>query len=107
MTSRSTHQDARVSVRDKLLVLGLINTLQPVKPRVVSGNLPERYRRDRFKVALAALRKDKAVLRLPDGRYVVSFRGRGVLSIDPLAKARDVARMLHLFERSKGGRQTA
>lgn len=107
MTNQPGSRNARESVRDKLLVLGLINTLQPVKARVLALSLPRRYGRDRLHVTIAALRREKAVIRLENGQYVVSFRGRGILSVDPLAKERDVARMLHLFERSKGGRETA
>lgn len=105
MSRSVVHLDAPVLVREKLFVLGLINTLQPVKFRDLRRALPKRLNQDKLRKVLKMLRNGKFVHRFRQGEYLATLDGRTVLGLDPLASQRDVARMLHLSQRSKGGRE--
>lgn len=94
-----------MSSHDVLGVLGLINTLQPVDTDEVLRSLPSSFPRAKLEEVLSILTGRNMVKRLTNSQCVVTVLGRAVLGSGPIAKQRDIARMLHLFERSKGGRE--
>ena len=105
LTTPSAHLDRPILVREKFLVLGLINTLQPVKSDVVFRSLAKGFEREKFDRVLPILEKQRMVAKLKNGQYVVTTAGQTVFGSGLLAKDRDISRMLYLFERSKGGRE--
>ncbi len=92
-----------ITGRDRLLILALINTLQPELDQV-RRNLPPSFDRQRLETTLDVLDRRNLILRLTDDRCVVTVAGRATLGSGPIAKRRDVTRLLYLFGRSKGGR---
>ena len=92
-------------LREKLLILGLVNTIQPTKLVRVIELLSSDFDRSKLKLALTFLRQEGMLLSIGGGHYIVSQRGRHALGTGPSATQRDIARMLHLSERSKGGRE--
>ncbi len=96
--------DEPILIREKLFILGFVNTLQPVSSAVIAKNLPKGFEKKMVRRILAALRKDELIMRLSNGQYAVTLRGRVVIGSGYLAKQRDMDRMLQLFERNKGGR---
>lgn len=99
--------DKPVLIREKMLLLGLINIYQPVRlSRVIKG-LPEGFDPRRLRRAASALRKEGMLTSVKRGQYLVTRRGRDILSIGRYAKQRDIKRMLYLYEGSKRGRETA
>ncbi len=96
-----------ISQRQKVVVLGAVNTLQPVQGDAIEGWLSKGFDRDRIERVLRALLKQGLVMKLGTGEFVVTSAGRAAFGSGVLAKERDANRMLHLFERSKGGREQA
>lgn len=96
---------ATLLLRDKFLILGLLNTLQPLHPLSLSEALSRDLKRSDLDEVLEALTREGLVRTLPTGECVVTAAGRAVLGSGALAKERDVGRLLHLFRTSKGGRE--
>ncbi len=105
MSTPSAYLDANyfILLREKLLLLGLINTLQPVTARVLLQNLPKGIDWVIFKRGLRMLREEQLVVQLWTREFIVTSRGTALLGSGLYAKERDIARMLHLFQRSKEG----
>jgi len=89
--------------RDKLIVLGVVNTMQPVTHDVLASATSTLVDRRRLRSVVNSLRSQLMLTRLPSGEYVVSRKGRDALVTSALRTRRDVSRMRYLFERSKGG----
>lgn len=92
-----------ILLRDKLLVLGIINTLQPVKQESVVSALSSDLAGKRVDMVLDILRRDRMIRNIGDANLVVSYQGRKVFGSKSIARARDISRMLYLAEKSKGG----
>lgn len=103
MKPKSPSTDTLILVREKLLVLGAISTMQPVQVDLVFQSLAPDLSKEKFVAALEVLRKEGLIGRLKDGRLRVTYKGQSVFGSRSLAKARDVSRMLYLVRRSKGG----
>lgn len=99
--------DRAVLIREKMLILGLVNIYQPVKLARVSKGLARDFDPRRLRRAANALRKEGMLTSVKGGRYLVTRRGRDILSTERYARERDINRMLYLYEGSKGGRETA
>jgi len=95
--------DSVIPLREKLLVLSLANTLQPISEQVLVAELPKRLQGARFAEIFDELEEGGLLRRLSDGKLVVGFRGRAVFGAGRLGKERDIARILRLFDRSKEG----
>ena len=94
-------------MREKLLVLSMINTFQPISEEDLTSALPARLHGQLFNAVLKQLLTERLVRTLGDKRLLVTFLGRSVLGSGRVAKARDIARILHLFSRSKEGKSLA
>lgn len=97
--------DWRSLIREKMLLLGIINVLQPVKMNDAFRRLPVDLDPKRLRRAAKALRSQEMVMSVKGGKYVVTRRGRDILSKKPYARLRDTGRMWHLYEGTKGGRE--
>lgn len=95
-------QEEAVSARDRYVVLSLVNTLQPDGGEV-RRSLPNGIDEGRFQRVLQTLIDDRLVLAVGNDQFVVTSLGRAAIGGGPLAKRRDINRLLHLFERSKMG----
>ena len=95
--------DTPVLVREKLILLGVMNTLQPVRFAVLKAALSEAFSYAKLRQALTELRNDKAVAFLQDKTYFVTEKGRVAIGTGSLARERDRARMLYLVEKRKEG----
>ncbi len=91
------------TVREMLVVLGTINVLQPIKVRALVEGLSKDFDDQRLRRTIRRLARDGLIMRLRDGKYVVSRKGRSMLPHGSLSKERDVSRMFTLIERSRGG----
>ncbi len=80
----------------------MVNTLQPVEPDTLFQSLSKDLNRPKLDRVLKVLSREKMVLLLESSDYVVSHLGLTAFGTSPLAKARDISRMFHLVERSKG-----
>ena len=100
---QSGEDDTIVLVREKLVLLGVINALQPVKFAVLKTALSEAFSHAKLLKALNELRKDKAVALLPERTYYVTERGRMAIGPGTLSRERDCTRMLYLVEKHKEG----
>lgn len=94
-----------VLIREKLVLLGVMNALQPVKFAVLKTALSEAFSYAKLRKALAELRKEKAVALLEEGAYYVTEWGRTIIGPGALSRERDCARMLYLVEMNKEGTQ--
>lgn len=92
-----------ILLREKLLVLGIINTLQPVKQESVVSALSSDLAGKRVNMVLDILRRDRMIRNIGDANLVVSYQGRKAFGSKSFARARDISRMLYLAEKSKGG----
>ncbi len=88
-----------------MLLVGLINTLQPVKLEPVVEMLSPDFDPLRLKTALKSLRREGMLIDIGDGKYLVSRGGRDAMGVGRYAIQRDISRMVHLFKESKGGRE--
>ena len=100
---KSASTDTLILVREKLLVLAAISTMQPVQLDLVFQNLTPDLSKEKFIAVLKALRKEGLIGRWKDGRLRATYKGQSVFGSRSLAKARDVSRMLYLVRRNKGG----
>lgn len=92
-----------ILLREKLLVLGIINTLQPVKQESVVAALSSDLAGEEVVMVLDILRRDRMIRNIGDANLVVSYQGRKAFGSKSFARARDISRMLYLAEKSKGG----
>ena len=99
----ATQQFNSSLARDKVIVLGVINTMQPVTHDVLATSTSTLLDRRRLRGVVNSLRSQHMLTRLPNGEYVVSRKGRDALVTYALRTRRDISRMQYLFERSKGG----
>lgn len=99
--------DRPVLIREKMLLLGLVNIYQPVRLTRVAKGLARDFDPRQLRRAADALRKEGLLTSVRGGRYIVTRRGRDILSTKRYARQRDMSRMLYLCEGSKGGRETA
>ena len=100
---RSTGSDVALLVREKLVLLSVMNVLQPVRFAVLKTALSEVMSYEKLRKALGELRKEKAVALLPERAYYVTEDGRTAIGPDALSRERDCARMLYLVEKRKEG----
>lgn len=107
MSAKTSHEAQPISPRERWLVLAMVNTLQPVKPDTLFQGLSKDLDRPKLDSVLRILRREKMVLSLQSGDCVVTHQGHQALGSSPLARTRDVTRMFHLVERSKGGGASA
>ena len=105
MSSRATGVKQPVVPREMLLTLAMVNTLQPVRFKPLADSLSKSLDRERVQLVMRILRKQSLLRRLGSGEYVVTAGGQGAFGTRALGRHRDINRMLHLFERSKGGRE--
>jgi len=89
--------------RDRVIVLGLVNTLQPVGHAILAEAASGRMERGRLRAVVHSLNVHGMLARLPTGEYVVTRTGRDAVGASGLGVRRDVSRMQYLFKRSKGG----
>ena len=87
------------------LVLGLVNTLQPVSSQVLQQKLGEDIADEEFKEILHSLRSNGYVDVLRRTLLVTTSSGRQLFGIGQLGVARDVNRMLFLVEGQSGGEE--
>jgi len=92
-----------VLVREKLLVLATINTMQPISIDELQDTLSSQLPTEKFNKVMTVLRKEGLLISLKDGKFLVSRKGRDTFGSKSLGKARDISRMLYLIARSKGG----
>jgi hypothetical protein len=104
MAEADARHGSVVSGRDRLLVLAMINTLQPELDEV-RRRLPAGFDAERMERTLVALEGKGLIKRLPNDKCVVTLKGRASVGSGALAKRRDISRLLYLFRRSKGGRE--
>ena len=90
-------------VRDDLLLLSLVSAVQPVDPEALVSQLPKRVDASRFSAAIDRALADGRILRLRDGRVMVSYEGRKAFGMGPLSKERDITRMFQLIAEAKEG----
>ena len=102
MSARVPSNSHPISPRERWLVLAMVNTLQPVEPDTLFQSLSTDLNQPRLDRVLKVLSREEMVLHLENGEYVVSHLGLTAFGNSPLAKARDISRMFHLGERSKG-----
>jgi len=88
-----------------LLVLGTINTMQPVLIAELQDALSSQIPDEKIKRVLNVLRKDGLLIVLKSGKLLVSRKGRDTFGSKSLGRARDINRMLYLLARSKGGEE--
>jgi hypothetical protein len=103
MTRKTSEGPEPISLREKWLVLAMVNTLQPVKPALLLQGLSKDFDGPKFDRVLDILRREEMLLPLDNGEYVVTHKGQEAFGSSPLARARDISRMFRLVERSKGG----
>ena len=104
-THERAYLDEPLLVREKLLLLGLVNTLQPIRPRELKASLPRSFEPELVGRILASLRNEGLVIRLANRRYTVTTKGRAVIGSGYFAKQCDIDRILGLFLRSKEGKK--
>lgn len=90
-------------VRERLLVLGIVSTLQPVSADLLVESLTPDLSKEKIGEALEVLRKEGLIGRLKDDNLRVTYKGQQVFASRSLAKARDISRMLYLVRKGKGG----
>lgn len=105
MGKRGADSQRAIVVREKMLLLGLINTRQPVKVNLVVESLSKDFDPRRLRRAVDALRRQGMLMKVKGGQYVVTRRGRDALGTGRYAIQRDIGRMSYLYEGSKGGRE--
>jgi predicted transcriptional regulator of viral defense system len=103
MTTRPEWRTAIATARDRGIVLGIVNTLQPVPYDVIAETTSGHIERDRLKAVVGSLRSQGVLIRLPTGEYVVARLGKDAFGGPRVKIQRDISRMRYLFERSKGG----
>ena len=96
------HHDSLLT-REKLILLALMNTLQPISAAKLRELLSSQFSEKNLRKALTALQTDKQVARLKDRTYYLTERGREGLGSGPLARERDRSRMLYLIDKHKEG----
>ncbi len=92
-----------ILVREKLLVLVTINTMQPISIDELQDTLSSQLSKEKFNKVITVLEKEKLLISLKDGKFLVSRKGRDTFGSKSLGKARDINRMLYLLARSKEG----
>lgn len=102
---RSGGSDTGLLVREKLVLLSVMNVLQPVKFAVLKTALSEVMTYAKLRKALDELRREKAVALLAEKAYYVTEEGRTAIGPGALSRERDCARMLYLVEMNKEGTQ--
>lgn len=107
MSKSSEQVDGLALLHEKMVVLGLVNILQPVKVKRVVESLSKEFDARRLRSAVRALQRQGMLISIGRGQWLVSRRGRDALGTGHSAKERDISRMLYLIEGSKGGRETA
>ena len=103
MPRRAQADSETAVVRDRVIVLGLVNTLQPVRYDVLAEAMSTRIDRRGLKALVDSLKSQGMLSRLSTEEYVVARKGRDALSASPFKTRRDISRMQYLFQRSKGG----
>lgn len=90
-------------VKDDYLLLSIANTLQPVNLQLVVNEIGNAEVKESLKQAAVRLAADGRLVKLRDGRLMVSETGRRMFGRGPLLRERDVERMYQLIDRSKEG----
>lgn len=93
-----------ILVREKLLVLGLINATQPIDEHSIKKELEKKLGRPRIALVLKILRKDQLIVDSKDGKIRVTYKGRSAFGSKSLRQAADISRMLYLIATTKGGK---
>ena len=101
--TKAKRNDTTVLVREQLLLLGVMNTFQPVSFDVLKSALSNVFNSAKLQKTLRILAKKKAVVRLSEGTYYVTEKGRVAIGTGSLSRERDRARMLYLVEKRKEG----
>ena len=75
-THRKSDSDDVILVREKLLVLGLINTTQPIEERSIKRELAKQLSPPRIDLVLKILRKDQLIADSKDVSIHVTYKWR-------------------------------
>ena len=104
-TGKEPTGQAGFTPRQRWLVLGLVNTLQPVSSKALKQALGDVSSDEELKQILHSLRSDRLVELIGRTLLVTTSTGRQLFGIGKLGVARDVNRMLFLVERQPGGEE--
>jgi len=89
------------AARNAMLLLTLINALQPVPVSHLRSEVAEQVPREAFETAFTYLLDQKLVKKLKGGACVATWRGVMSLQVPAIRIERDVLRMKHLWEVAK------
>ena len=106
MPSKSKWLATAADARGEMMTLAVVNTLQPVTDEALVDALSGEIERRRVRELVKSLCKKGLLTTLHTEEYVVTPRGRDAVFTPALKKQRDVRRMRHLFQMSKGGEGT-
>lgn len=94
-------EQATISPQKRWLVLGMVNTLQPITSERLQIAVGNEVSEGELRQLLRYLRSGRLV-DIVGGSFVTTASGRREFGLGKLGKERDVNRMLYLVERGKG-----
>jgi hypothetical protein len=107
MTSRLRSLSTAEAARDEMMMLALVNVLQPVTYEALAKFVSEDISRSKLWPLIRSLRNRELLTTLQTEEYVVTPKGRAAIFTPALRKRRDISRMRYLFFRSRGGGGTS
>lgn len=96
--------DRTTLISNTLVLLGVINVMQPVTLKEISFSLAAKIKSKDVREIVNSLVKNGYIRKISDDQYISSQRGIRAIARSPLKKGRDIQRMLFLTNMARRGK---